>query len=516
MLFKVSSPDSLHDQSSNDSGIDDCLRRSKWSPAAIPSQCPQLSPSSPTPTVYKHCKRERRSTPEAANKIRAGTNNQSNLESQKKYLGVRVRLPVRDLLRNYRKARGEEPKSSQADAACKLNNERRRVVKDLTHSRPCSAKGNKQRKKIHVWPPRNFEDLFEDLVEVLELDLKQGGTCPLQRQIEVDCPPRCYMGCPFSLRDLHSRNQRLPALQTEDAPPDLESASHKPYPGSECQSWHGSPGGLVAFGGESCVNMADEARPVSHHHCYSQDTKHQSHPHSPSSEAKEFGQAVLSIAHSCKLTRGEPTGSLEASKQQYSPGSSVLSFFQFQLQQLEGSLASLSAEDILSVDKNGNTLLHCAVIQGKRAHAYSLACRMSDMNRIDTKDPSGQTALHLAAERNQHLMVNDLISLGAQINERDFLGRTPVHLCAENGFLRVLQVIERILKNGTDVDIDARDNHCLTPLHYAVLAHITTVKEFENSEKGSDLLRFLELRKEQLLDGMKSLLRMGSSLSMQV
>lgn len=51
-----------------------------------------------------------------------------------------------------------------------------------------------------------------------------------------------------------------------------------------------------------------------------------------------------------------------------------------------------------------------------------------------------QTALHLAAEKNQHLMVSDLISLGASVNEQDSSGKTPLHLCAENGYLRVLQV----------------------------------------------------------------------------
>lgn len=51
-----------------------------------------------------------------------------------------------------------------------------------------------------------------------------------------------------------------------------------------------------------------------------------------------------------------------------------------------------------------------------------------------------QTALHLAAEKNQHLMVSDLISLGANVNEQDRAGKTPLHLCAENGYLRVLEV----------------------------------------------------------------------------
>lgn len=37
-------------------------------------------------------------------------------------------------------------------------------------------------------------------------------------------------------------------------------------------------------------------------------------------------------------------------------------------------------------------------------------------------------------------MVSDLISLGANVNEQDSSGKTPLHLCAENGYLRVLEV----------------------------------------------------------------------------
>lgn len=51
-----------------------------------------------------------------------------------------------------------------------------------------------------------------------------------------------------------------------------------------------------------------------------------------------------------------------------------------------------------------------------------------------------QTALHLAAQRNQHLIVADLISLGANVNARDQYGKTCLHLSAEFGYIRVLEV----------------------------------------------------------------------------
>lgn len=53
---------------------------------------------------------------------------------------------------------------------------------------------------------------------------------------------------------------------------------------------------------------------------------------------------------------------------------------------------------------------------------------------------SSQTALLYAAKQNQHLMVADLISLGANINETNNWGKSCLHLSAENGYIRVLEV----------------------------------------------------------------------------
>ena len=52
-----------------------------------------------------------------------------------------------------------------------------------------------------------------------------------------------------------------------------------------------------------------------------------------------------------------------------------------------------------------------------------------------------QTSLHLAARHNQHLMVADLIGLGANANEKDASGKTCLHICAERGYIRVLEVV---------------------------------------------------------------------------
>lgn len=51
-----------------------------------------------------------------------------------------------------------------------------------------------------------------------------------------------------------------------------------------------------------------------------------------------------------------------------------------------------------------------------------------------------QSAFQVAVAANQHLIVQDLVNLGAQVNTTDCWGRTPLHVCAEKGHSQVLQV----------------------------------------------------------------------------
>ncbi|OWK52430.1 NF-kappa-B inhibitor zeta, partial [Lonchura striata] len=197
-------------------------------------------------------------------------------------------------------------------------------------------------------------------------------------------------------------------------------------------------------------------------------------------------------------------------------------------------------------------LLHKAVAQGRRALTFALAQRFASLNKIDEKDAEKRTALHLAAEKNQHLMVSDLISLGANVNEQDSSGKTPLHLCAENGYLRVLEVnwvlslgqtrfgggkgifgtakgqespgysSFQVLKSCKNSGVFALGKPGraltspwvfpagLTPLHCAALAHTVLVAE---SQRDSG--RFLGLRRAQILEGILCLLQMGAKPQLQ-
>lgn len=56
-----------------------------------------------------------------------------------------------------------------------------------------------------------------------------------------------------------------------------------------------------------------------------------------------------------------------------------------------------------------------------------------------------QTALLHAAKHNHHQMVADLIRLGADVNATNNMGKSCLHLSAERGFIKVLEVRARLL-----------------------------------------------------------------------
>uniref|UniRef100_A0A673BWU1 Zgc:113279 n=1 Tax=Sphaeramia orbicularis TaxID=375764 RepID=A0A673BWU1_9TELE len=126
-----------------------------------------------------------------------------------------------------------------------------------------------------------------------------------------------------------------------------------------------------------------------------------------------------------------------------------------------------------------------------------------------------QTALLYAANHNQHLIVADLIHLGASINERNNEGKSCLHLSAEKGYIQVLEVLKRVMMEGVYVDVEATDNCGMSVLQCASVALKTTVCELESSESASHT-RLHMLRKEQMLETLECLLQMGSYLHTMV
>ncbi|NXP01915.1 IKBZ inhibitor, partial [Certhia brachydactyla] len=393
---------------------------------------------------------------------------------QKRYMGVRVKMPVRELLRKIRLSKGLEPAPSK-----------RNSLDRTLHAcfPPLSARLLLpfQSKQSAGQTPKGLEDL-DILVEVLQEDLNKSQ---LREEPLHPLPDGFWQG--FST-DLQSCRWQSGGSQ-EAAGGQHSSAELHPEPcwkdfhpilrGQAEPACHGQQESIQRSGSPGMFSRTGEKR------------------------------SGWGMQDALPSSQQDVEGCLRLTPISFTQQDlSALSFFQFQLHREENSLRNIPEEKLLAPDENGNRLLHKAVAQGRRALTFVLAQRFASFNKIDEKDAEERTALHLAAEKNQHLMVSDLISLGANVNEQDSSGKTPLHLCAENGYLRVLEVLKSCKNQGVCVEVDLPDHCGLTPLQCAALAHTVLLRESQNTARDSGMGRFLRLRQEQILEGILCLLQM--------
>ncbi|XP_061072220.1 NF-kappa-B inhibitor zeta [Conger conger] len=408
-------------------------------------------------------------------------------QSEKRYLGVRVRMPVRDMLRKIRIAKGLDPNTIQGSQgkSSRATGEKKRVT----------SSGDR-RKKLNK-RQTSLEDLAI-IVEVLEEDLKASEVHKQPQNEDSVSPQYCpdWQGSPWPF-DLPCSSQEQPqeyGYPSETSPsssPESCAFSPPPLPCSLHSIPPDSHGGHRTNEGEERSDGRSPRAPCS--------------PGSPEYRAPSPSELRFHSPQPLSEKEG-PARGLGGLGQYWS----CMSFFWCQLQREESLLRGVSDEELLAPDGSGRILLHRVVSQGKRATVYSIAKRLASMGQLDIRDAEGKTALHLAAQRNQHLMVADLLLLGARVTERDRFGKTCLHLCAENGYVRVVEVLNNFMNNGMYVDVEARDINGLSALQCATLALNVAVQELEMSSGPSEQ-RFYTLRKEQLLDTLDCLLLIGQS-----
>ncbi|NWH75471.1 IKBZ inhibitor, partial [Piaya cayana] len=428
---------------------------------------------------------------------------------QKRYMGVRVKMPVRELLRKIRLSKGLEPAQSK-DASCLIS---------LPHLPPSPFLLLFQSKQSAGQTLKGLEDL-DILVEVLQEDLNKSQ---LKKGSLQAVPEGFWQGCSADPQSSwweteggkqaaggpQERCHSSTRLRSHGCYKDFNAGSRgeveTPFQGDQKPTQEFSSPGIFSRTREkeSSCWMQDA--------CSQRDFSRLCWQNTPPRFSPSGGCSgmLLEAKTGSSDTEEHPNSVVAPFTQQ---DLSAISFFQFQLHREESLLRNIPADKLLAPDENGNRLLHKAVAQGRRALTYALAQRFAFLNKINEKDAEKRTALHLAAEKNQHLMVSDLIALGANVNERDGLGKTPLHLCAENGYLRVLEASSSVLKNcksnGVCVEVDLMDHYGLTPLHCAALAHTRLVQESQKTDVGTDVGRFCRLRKDQILEGINCLLQM--------
>lgn len=174
----------------------------------------------------------------------------------------------------------------------------------------------------------------------------------------------------------------------------------------------------------------------------------------------------------------------------------------------------LSHVQLTSRDEDGDTFLHIAVAQGRRALAFVLARKMAAINMLDLKEHNKQSAFQVSVAANQHLIAQDLLSLGAEVDTLDFWGRSPLHVCAEKGHTLTLQAIQKSMQtNGRHVNVEAVNFDGLTPLHVAVLSHNAVVQELScHGTPPSSHTVALVQRRKLLWECINTLLMMGASI----
>ena len=105
----------------------------------------------------------------------------------------------------------------------------------------------------------------------------------------------------------------------------------------------------------------------------------------------------------------------------------------------------------------------------------------NDDNKQDSANRNGRTALHNAAYSGNLDDVNLQISLGEDVNQKDYDKFTPLHLAAAMGHL---SVVKTLLDAGAD--IDALDRNGESPLIWAALQEKNEVFSYL-VERGANL-----------------------------
>ncbi|VDO26833.1 unnamed protein product [Onchocerca flexuosa] len=85
------------------------------------------------------------------------------------------------------------------------------------------------------------------------------------------------------------------------------------------------------------------------------------------------------------------------------------------------------------------------------------------ISKVHKKNERGETPLHVAARKGEHLLCRKLIEEGALINARDYAGWTPLHEACYHGHFKVAELLL-----SCDANVNAQSDCDDTPLHDAV------------------------------------------------
>uniref|UniRef100_A0A8C3VDT0 IKBD inhibitor n=1 Tax=Catharus ustulatus TaxID=91951 RepID=A0A8C3VDT0_CATUS len=151
-------------------------------------------------------------------------------------------------------------------------------------------------------------------------------------------------------------------------------------------------------------------------------------------------------------------------------------------------------------------ILHIYAAKGLRAHTLAAAERMKALRRLDAKEHRGKTPLLVAVTARQAAIVHDLIQAGADVNAVDNKGQTALHLAATYGYTQVLI----FLALSSPPSHTSFPGH--TPLHCAVLAHNSLLREQGRQALPEEQHRELQQQSRELESCIQLLVQTGASI----
>ena len=121
--------------------------------------------------------------------------------------------------------------------------------------------------------------------------------------------------------------------------------------------------------------------------------------------------------------------------------------------------------DAIIPDKDGRTALHNATNLGKTEIVKSILLKEETSELVNKADnEENYTALHLASMKGNNTLVKDLIDFGADVDQGDKHGNTPLHLVT---LLEFPSFVTTLIKSGANVNLQ-NDRRGDTALHIAI------------------------------------------------
>ncbi|XP_075184122.1 NF-kappa-B inhibitor delta [Anomaloglossus baeobatrachus] len=191
------------------------------------------------------------------------------------------------------------------------------------------------------------------------------------------------------------------------------------------------------------------------------------------------------------------------------PGSVVPDLMPLELEEARTQVQSISPDQLLHRDEDGDTILHLYAARGLRYQSYAVAERFLQYGQLDAKEHNGKSPLLVAVAANQPEIVYDLLTLGADVNASDRKGQTALHVAGTYGLSDVLRMFLP-LQQQRNVDVEARNYDGLTPLHCAVISQNNAFKS-----RTSQSTTNAPQREEETLTCIQILLQMGASCTSQ-